>query len=166
MGPRQRGGPLSVRLVGAITTKTALIEHSVRQGLLADRGAGDAWLRDRWYRVTVRGHSIPAVPLYGFKRPLIVHDIHHLVTGYPTQLWGEMTLAGWELGSGGCGRYPVFWIVQVLFFVSALVLMPSLALRAFASGRKNRNLYRFDPEDLLGQTIDAICSYVASQQGM
>jgi hypothetical protein len=104
IAPEQRRGPTIVRAVDAITTKNALIDDSVRQGLLADRRAGDAWLRDPWYRVTVRGHTIPALPLYGFKRPLILHDIHHLVTGYPTDLWGEMALAGWELGSGRSAR--------------------------------------------------------------
>ena len=153
------------RAVDAISTKHALIDYRVRQGWLTDRPAGDAWLLDRWYRVTVRGHTIPALPLYGFKRPLILHDIHHLITGYPTDLCGEMALAGWELGSGGCAYYPVFWLVQLAFFLTALLLMPSVALRAFASGRMNRNLYRCDPDALLSQTIDATWTYVRRSYG-
>jgi hypothetical protein len=154
-----------VRAIDAISTKNALIDYRVGQGWLADRRAGDAWLLDRWYRVTVRGRTIPAVPLYGFKRPLILHDIHHLITGYPTDLCGEMALAGWELGSGGCAYYPVFWLVQLGFFVTALLLMPSVALRAFASGRTHRNLYRCDPDALLSQTIDATWTYVRRSCG-
>jgi hypothetical protein len=80
-----------VRAVDAISTKHALIDYRVGQGWLTDRPAGDAWLLDRWYRVTVRGRTIPALPLYGFA-PLILHDIHHLITGYPTDLCGEMAL--------------------------------------------------------------------------
>src|SRR5690349_9357412 len=33
------------------------------------------------------------------------HDLHHLVTGYDTDVMGEAEIAAWELASG-CERFP------------------------------------------------------------
>lgn len=73
---------------------------------------------------------------------LRVHDLHHLVTGYGTDWTGESEIAAWELGSGGAGRYPYAWLIAVFGFVIGVLALPLRTLRAFALGRRSRNLYR------------------------
>jgi hypothetical protein len=37
-------------------------------------------------------------------RAVRIHDLHHVITGYDTDLMGELRIAGWEIG-GGCGGF-------------------------------------------------------------
>jgi len=139
--------------------KDALFQYFVEQEL-ADESSSDEWFRDPWYRVNFGGRKLPVFPLYGIKRGLILHDLHHLLSGYDTTWRGELELAGWELGSGGCGWHLFFWIDRMTFSLLALILTPIAAGRAFMRGTGSRNLYRFDPEELLSREIGELRSYV------
>lgn len=74
------------------------------------------------------------------RKAVILHDIHHLVTGYTTSLAGESEISAWEIGSG-CKSY---WAA---FFIDTSGLMIGIpfnffgVLKAFARGRKTKNLY-------------------------
>ena len=74
------------------------------------------------------------------RKAVILHDIHHLVTGYKTTLAGESEISAWEIGSG-CKSY---WAT---FFINTSGLMIGIpfnffgVLKAFARGRKTKNLY-------------------------
>ena len=74
------------------------------------------------------------------RKAVILHDIHHLVTGYKTTLAGESEISAWEIGSG-CKSY---WAA---FFINTSGLMIGIpfnffgVLKAFARGRKTKNLY-------------------------
>ena len=92
------------------------------------------WLAERWYRVG----GVPGVPILplvgGLKHTLILHDVHHLVTGYDTDWDGELQLAGWELASGGCGWSVAFWFDRLGAFLAGPLTQPRPTLRAFARG--------------------------------
>src|SRR6476659_1840164 len=47
------------------------------------------------------------------KRAVKRHDIHHLITGYATDLLGEAEIAAWELASG-CRDYYAAWALNLL----------------------------------------------------
>ncbi len=85
---------------------------------------------------------------------LRVHDLHHLVTGYGTDWTGESEIAAWELGSGGGGRYPYAWFIALFGFVVGVLALPLRTLRAYARGRRSRNLYSVPgPGPLLDQPL-------------
>jgi hypothetical protein len=68
------------------------------------------------------------------------HDRHHLITGYPLTLAGEIQLAAWEWGAG---RYPDW---RATLFCSPLVLMGALAMprrtwQAYRRGCGSQSLY-------------------------
>jgi hypothetical protein len=68
------------------------------------------------------------------------HDMHHLITGYPLTLRGEMQLAAWEWGAG---RYPDWRATAFCapLVLAGAVIMPRRTWRAFRDGRKSQSLY-------------------------
>ena len=145
-----------------MTAKDALSHYFVEQGLFPEGSSVEDWLEERWYRIG----GFPVLPLVGkIKESLILHDVHHLVTGYETTWIGEFELAGWELGSGGCHTHFFFWLDRLGAFAFGLLVTPRRVWRALRSGRRARNLYRLDAYRILEEEIDALRSYVASQAG-
>src|SRR5690349_22715918 len=71
-----------------------------RNGFGADGGYGARW-------VTVRLGPLPfSFPNSAARvRAVRYHDLHHIVTGYRTNLVGEAEIASFELASG-CTRFP------------------------------------------------------------
>lgn len=82
-------------------------------------------------------------------RAVKYHDLHHVVTGYATDLVGEAEIGAWEIGSG-CAGFVAAWILNLyamtLGFLSGA---PGAVFRAFVRGRHTRNLYRTDYDDAL-----------------
>jgi len=80
------------------------------------------------------------------------HDLHHVVTGYGTDIVGEAEIGAWEIGSG-CAGFVAAWILN--FYAMALGFVsghPGALWRAFLCGRQTRNLYRTRYDDRLLDT--------------
>ncbi len=86
-------------------------------------------------------------------RAVRYHDLHHLVTGYDTDMLGEAEIAAWELASG-CAEMRAAWILNSLALPYGWRRAPDRVERAFARGLRSRNLYReaFD-ERLLATSL-------------
>ncbi len=74
-----------------------MADHIANRNLCPGADTVDEWLGKTWVEVRVGQRSIPVFPLWGIKRALIAHDVHHVLTGYATTLKGEFELAAWEL---------------------------------------------------------------------
>jgi hypothetical protein len=86
-------------------------------------------------------------------RSVRLHDVHHIVTGYPTTLEGEALIAAWELGSQ-CRDHLAAWFLNASAFAFGILLAPRTLWRAFVRGRRSRNLYRGEwDEALLDRTV-------------
>src|ERR1700752_4705535 len=75
------------------------------------------------------------------KKAVVIHDIHHLVTGYSAgSLAGESEISAWEIASG-CTNY---WAA---FFINTSGLMIGIpfnflkVLKSFVRGRRTKNFY-------------------------
>jgi hypothetical protein len=81
------------------------------------------------------------LPNFAWRQAAIdAHDRHHMLTGYPLTLRGEIQMAAWEWGAG---RYPDW---RATTFCSPLILLGAIAMprrtwRAFRRGRKCHSLY-------------------------
>lgn len=80
--------------------------------------------------------------MWPIRDALCKHDVHHVLTGYTTDMKGEAELAAWELGSGGCHFNVLFWLDRLSFMVIGLFTYPRATLRAFCEGRDCVNLFR------------------------
>jgi hypothetical protein len=95
----------------------------------------------RWWIVRADLVIFP-LPNFAWRRRAIdAHDAHHLLTGYPCTVEGELLIAAWEWGAG---RYP-HWGATLFcgpLVFAGLLLMPRRTLAAWRHGRRSRSLYR------------------------
>lgn len=86
-------------------------------------------------------------------RAVRYHDLHHVLTGYPTTMRGETEIGAWELASG-CGAMPAAWVLNMLAMAIGVVLDRKALFAAFVRGRNSGNLYDGEELDaLLGQPL-------------
>ena len=128
--------------------------------------------RDRYYEINHfgpdGGDHLDWVPLQMFgltlyipnsdarRRAVRIHDLHHVVTGYQTDITGETEIAAWELASG-CRRWIAAWVLNGLALGLGLVIAPRRVVRAWALGRRTHNLYGETGVDrVLPRTVDEV----------
>jgi hypothetical protein len=104
-------------------------------GLGEDGGYGDAWVRLKMWRIPF---AFPNTA--GRRRAVKFHDLHHVLTEYPTTWRGEFEIAAWEV-AGGINRYWEGWLLDLLGFACGLAVCPRAVYRAFLRGRRSANLY-------------------------
>lgn len=92
------------------------------------------------------------------RKAVLRHDVHHIVTGYSAaSLAGESEISAWEIASG-CRRYPAAFFINTSGLLSGLPWNFRNGLRAFARGRRTRNLYHdtLTEEAFLHTPVDAL----------
>lgn len=116
-------------------------------GFGEDGGYGDAW-------VDFKLGPLPA-PFPNTKGRLEAvrfHDLHHIVTGYDTNLTGEFEISAWELGAG-CKDQVAAWALNLAGLAGGLFLAPRRTFRAFVRGVHSRSLYGLELEQLLDRDV-------------
>jgi hypothetical protein len=88
-------------------------------------------------------------------RAVRYHDLHHVVTGYATDVVGEAEIAAWEIASG-CEGFAAAWALNLYALGLGLATDPGATWRAFLRGRRTRNLYgaRYDDALLAERVAD------------
>lgn len=134
-----------------MTLRDARARYFAVNGFGADGGDSERWVEVRvgrfpmWFPNT-RGRRV-AVKF---------HDLHHVLTGYPTSLRGETEIGAWEV-STGLGHHYVGWLLDLLAFAAGLVINPRGVHRAFVRGRHSRNLFAREwDERFLSRTVGEV----------
>jgi len=128
--------------MGRISVGDALRDFRTANGLCQHEREARWWI--------VRADLI-AFPLPNFawrRRAIDAHDLHHLLTGYPCTIEGELLIAAWEWGAG---RYP-HWGATLFcgpLVLAGLLYMPGRILAAWRHGRRSGSLYRHADLDRL-----------------
>lgn len=117
----------------SLSLREARRQYYERSGLPLD-GGYDA----RWVRAPIGPIPFAFPNTAGRRRIAPAHDLHHVVTGYRTDLTGEGEIAAWEIGAGCRDRSGLQLELRVLGF--ALAWAPRRIFRAFARGRSSRHL--------------------------
>ena len=143
-----------------MTTEEALNRHFATTGILHEGCTRGDWYQGHFIYLNLGPIKIPFFPILHRSGPVVLHDIHHMLTGYGTDWKGELEIAGWELGSGGCHWHLVYWTDRLLSFALGLVSAPATTLRGFRAGRGHRNLYRMKPEHVLAMDLDEVCALI------
>lgn len=133
------------------------------RALLADRIANhdlcpgtldvDEWLEVNWVRFRFGGKLVPLIPLWGLKKVLVAHDVHHAILGYETTWCGELEIAAWEVASGGCGWNIAFWLDRLFGVLLGFLFCPVRTARALRAGFGCRNLFGTSVEALLAADV-------------
>jgi hypothetical protein len=125
------------------TMNDARAEYYKVNGFGDDGGDSLEWVPLKFWRFTIKIPNTQAR-----RKALKIHDLHHVVTGYATNLRGESEIAAWELASG-CRRMPAAFVLNTFALAIGAVIAPRLVLRAWARGRTTKNLYTHDTVDAL-----------------
>jgi len=104
-------------------------------GLAEDGGYSDAWVKLKLWRMPIWFPNTE-----GRRRAVRFHDVHHVLTEYPTTWRGEFEIAAWEIATGIGGRWEA-WLLDLLGFACGLVVFPRSVHRAFQRGRQGTNLH-------------------------
>ena len=114
--------------------------REARGHYFAASGLSEQGYQDKWVRFEA-GPLRFAIPNTAERvRAVRYHDLHHVVTGYPTSWTGEGEIGAWEIASG-CRDMLAAWILNLYAMWVGLWLSPRAMWRAFARGRHSRNLY-------------------------
>lgn len=128
--------------------------RAARARYFAATGLADGGYHDRW--VVLRAFGVPVAVFPNTQqrvRSVRIHDVHHVLTGYPTSWTGEAEIAAWELASG-CRDHWAAWVLNFWAALIGLAIAPRAVVRAFLRGRRSRNLYRGEwSETLLDRTV-------------
>jgi ubiquinone biosynthesis protein Coq4 len=132
------------------TLREALVRFHRANGLDADESSRASWTC-RLGPLTLR------LPNFAWRRRAIeAHDLHHVLTGTPCTLLGECRMAAWEFGSGRMPHWCAAAFCLPLVLLGALVA-PRTTWRAYAAGRRMRNLHSVEISDaLLNAPVSAV----------
>ena len=110
---------------------------------------------DRWVHVRIGPIPFAFPNTTGRRRVLAAHDLHHVLTGYKTNIRGEGALAAWEIGAGCRDRTGLRLELRVLGF--ALVRWPRELFHAFVRGRRCGHLLGTACDDrLLARPVGSV----------
>jgi hypothetical protein len=119
-------------------------------GFGADGGYGDAWVDFMLGPV-----PFPFPNTAGRVRAVRYHDLHHVLTGYATDFWGEMDISAWEIGAG-CRDYAAAWQLNLGGLATGAIFKPMRTFNAFVRGRRSRSLYGLPFPELLEKTVGQV----------
>jgi hypothetical protein len=134
----------------------AMQVRAARAEYFAANGFSEKGYTDRFVKLQLGPVPVYIVNSSARVRSVRLHDLHHVLTGYDTDVPGEGEIGAFELGSG-CADHWAAWYLNLNAITIALPLAPGRMLRAFARGRRSRCLYdREWDETLLDETVGAL----------
>lgn len=131
----------------SLTMRDARARYFEDNGFGPDGGYSAAWVDFKLGPIPM---PFPNTP--GRVRAIGYHDLHHVVTGYATDLRGELEISAWEIGAG-CKDFLVAWQLNLAGLAAGVVGMPRRTFRAFLRGRRTHSLYGRDLEAMLDRTV-------------
>ena len=90
------------------------------------------------------------------RRAVRMHDLHHVLTGYQTDIYGEVEISAWELATG-CASMIAAWVLNLGGMALGILIAPRRTWHAWQRGRSSQNLYRSTlDEDLLARRVGEV----------
>ncbi len=126
----------------SLTLKEGLTEYFKRSGF------DDSTYRANWVIIPLGPVPLYLPNIHMRKIAVRTHDLNHVLTEFETNWTGESLIAAWEVASG-CKKAWVAWFLNMTVLPLGLLACPARSLRAFAGGRKSRNLYGIEYNDEL-----------------
>jgi hypothetical protein len=116
------------------TAAEALAAHYAAVGIEVDPARNATW----FCRI---GPTSVELPNWAWRRDTITrHDLHHILTGYPCTMTGEMQMAAWEFGAGRYRHWAATLFCLPLALLGA-IWAPRQTARAFRAGLGSTSLY-------------------------
>jgi len=147
------------------TLPASLSVRDARDRYLADNGFSTSSYTAPTFEVDVLGRTWTLKNRPVRQRAVPLHDLHHVATGYGTDLVGEAEIGAWEIGAG-CTNLFLYWINGAAALLG-LFLAPARVWRAFRAGMRQRTLYVAGApyDDLLALDVGALRQRLALPSG-
>lgn len=137
-------------------------DWTVSEGLeiyLSSNGFDAEHYKAKWTPVTLWGIRFAVPNTKRHQWAIARHDLHHVATGYGTDLRGEAEISLWELRKGirSLGFYTGMIVVSICLF--GPLMAPRRSLRAWRAGKGKPSLFGradLDYEQVLTWTIGAL----------
>jgi len=96
-------------------------------------------------------------------RAVRYHDLHHVLSGYDTDIVGEFEISAWEIAAG-CKGFVAAWALNLGGTAGGMLRAPRRVFAAFVRGRRCRTVYGEPMEGLLDETVGALrARYVVAE---
>lgn len=118
----------------------------------ANAFGSDGGYDDAWVDFELGTIPLPFRNTAARVRAVRYHDLHHILTGYATDIVGEFEISAWELAAG-CKDFHAAWVLNLGGIAGGLLRAPGRTFRAFVRGRRDVSLYGSAFEPLLDRTV-------------
>ncbi len=136
-----------------VTYDDAMTMREARKVYFDANGFGETGgYDDAWVDFSLGPIPMPFPNTPGRVRAVRYHDLHHLLTGYDTDIVGEFEISAWEIAAG-CKGFGAAWALNLGGMAGGLFRAPRRVFAAFARGRRQRTTYGEDLDAVLGMTV-------------
>lgn len=138
---------------GNLTYADAMVTRDARRVYFEANGFGESGGYDEpWVDFKLGPIPLPFPNTSSRVRAVGYHDVHHVLTGYATDLVGEFEISAWEIGAG-CKGFAAAWVLNLSGMAGGLFRAPKRTLAAFVRGRRSRTTYGDELETLLEERV-------------
>jgi hypothetical protein len=149
--PARIGHPRGlVHYPAELSMKDAVGQYFAANGFGPDGGYSSPWVDFK-----LGSLSFPLRNTQARKAAVPYHDLHHVLTGYRTDVVGEMEISAWELAAG-CKNYFAAWQLNLGGLFIGVCHSPRRVWHAWQRGRRSESLYGRDYPALIEQTVGAL----------
>ena len=136
-----------------VTYDDAMTMREARKVYFEANGFGETGgYDDAWVDFMLGPIPMPFPNTKGRVRAVRYHDLHHILTGYDTNVAGEFEISAWEIGAG-CKDFGAAWVLNLSGLAGGIVRAPQRVFRAFVRGRAQRTIYGDDLDAVLDMTV-------------
>jgi len=112
-----------------------------RDAYLSENGFTLAAYDEPWTKASFAGVDFAVPNTKKHRWAIMLHDLHHVATGYGTDIAGEGEISAWELRGGLRGLDLYVSAIVMSGALAGLLLHPVRTLRAFKAGKRARPLW-------------------------
>lgn len=128
--------------------------REARDRYFSDNGFGPTGgYEDKWVDFKLGPLPFPFPNSPARVKAVRYHDLHHVITGYATNIVGEFEISAWEIAAG-CKSMAAAWVLNLGGMAGGVFRCPKRTFAAFVRGRRHETLYDEDYDALLGITVD------------
>ncbi|MGH7294441.1 MAG: hypothetical protein ACRELB_05900 [Polyangiaceae bacterium] len=126
-----------------------------RDAYLAENGFTVRAYEDPWTEASFVGVRFRVPNTQRHRWAIRLHDLHHVATGYGTDLAGEAEISAWELRKGLRGLDAYVGTIVVTAALAGMVFAPRRTIAAWRASHPGRSLFQTERryEELLAMTV-------------
>ena len=107
---------------------------------------------DPWVDFKLGPIPMPFPNTQGRVKAVRFHDLHHVLTGYDTDIVGEFEISAWEIAAGCKGMFAAWWL-NLGGMAGGLFRAPQRTFAAFVRGRRGKTAYGEALEEVFDLTV-------------